>query len=232
MLPEFENEEVKSIENFEELLALKVFIEENQNELKTSSIIFKLKSIFKVKALVEQPSTPYLINAKIFEFCLNNNLTQKFKLKDTLLDLVPDYISIGYDKERTDMKENGYPIWLTFSWETFTKKNLSVLKAINHKNLYKLSLLNPIYREWSLWTKAEQTLLKAIKNIDTLKEIDFSIKEGDNVNSYAFKNLTKLRKEQIIDAIWGLSTSESSDNAPLQDLKSLQVVTDLVSWMN
>ena len=58
------------------------------------------------------------------------------------------------------------------------------------------------------------------------------ITENDKAISYIFKNLTKSRREQIIDAIWGLNTLDSSGSATLVDLKLLQEITDNVTWLN
>ena len=85
-------------------------------------------------------------------------------------------------------------------------------------------------------TKSEWTLLKILKSIDTLKEINLWIKEKvknkDQVNSYIFKNLTKSRREQVVDAIWGLDPPYSGDISIWNDLKWLQDVSDSITCLN
>ena len=112
------------------------------------------------------------------------------------------------------------------------KKTLSIFWAIKNKNLHKISWTTPIDRDISLWTKPVRTLLKILRSIETLKEMSLLIKVNDKAILYIFKNLTKSRREQIIDAIWGLNTLDSSGSATLVDLKLLQEITDNVTWLN
>ena len=62
-----------------------------------------------------------IVNAKIFEFSLNENIIEGFQIKGTLLDAIPDYISLGYDKEDTKMKFKGSPIRLNLNLRILTK---------------------------------------------------------------------------------------------------------------
>ena len=185
LLPEFEDEEIKNTENFEELLDLKTFVEEYQKDNKNARTIFKLNNINVVRASINQQFDPYLAQAQLFEFFVTENIIEGFNIKDTLLELVPDYISLGYNKDNTSMKDKGYPIWLYFNLPSITMKTLSIFWTIKNKNVYKLKLSNRINRDKSQCTKAEWNLLKIIKNIHTLKEIYFVTKEGDNTDNLA-----------------------------------------------
>ena len=162
----------------------------------------------------------------MFEFYLNKNIEIGFEIKNTLLESIPDYISLGYNEENIWMKKKGIPIWLTICLSNIIKKTLSIFWHFKTKNLYKLSLYFPINRDLLKCTKAEKTLINMIKSIDTLQEVDLWIKEGDTSNFYSFKNLSKLRREQIIDSIWGLN---SSVGILIPDLNSIQVFSDSIS---
>ena len=55
ILPETENEEIKTIDKFEEVLDLKMFIEEQKSDFEKPEVIFKLCNIYKVRTTIDQP---------------------------------------------------------------------------------------------------------------------------------------------------------------------------------
>ena len=55
MLPDIENEEIKTNDKLDEILDLKIFIEEHQFENQRPEIIFKLSNIYMVKSGIDQP---------------------------------------------------------------------------------------------------------------------------------------------------------------------------------
>ena len=61
ILTDIENEEIKTIDNFEEILDLKMFIEEHQLNSQNPEVIFKLSNIYKVKSVIDQPFNSNLL---------------------------------------------------------------------------------------------------------------------------------------------------------------------------
>ena len=61
MLPDIENEEIKTNDKFEEILDLKMFIEEHQFENNRPEVIFKLSNIYMVKSVIDQPFNSNLL---------------------------------------------------------------------------------------------------------------------------------------------------------------------------
>ena len=61
ILTDIENEEIKTIDNFEEILDLKMFIEEHQLDSQNPEVIFKLSNIYKVKSVIDQPFNSNLL---------------------------------------------------------------------------------------------------------------------------------------------------------------------------
>ena len=52
---------------------------------------------------------------------MNANIIEGFQIKGTLLEAIPDYISLGYDKEDAKMKIKGSPIGLNLNLTILTK---------------------------------------------------------------------------------------------------------------
>ena len=72
-----------------------------------------------------------IANAKIFEFFINENVNKEFQIKGTLLEAIPDYISLGYDKKNTKMKIKGAPIGLNLNLQILTNPILFILLTRN-----------------------------------------------------------------------------------------------------
>ena len=229
LLPDIDDEETKSLDNYEQLQKLKQFIDENQFEFEDDHFIFQLNNIFKVRVSIEQPFDIHLAKAQIFEFHINDNLTNEFKIKEKLIGNVPNFISFWDNQEATDMKIYGPPIYLVLNVSSLTKNTLSIFNELKNKNLFKITWNTPINRDRLLLKESWSTLLNIIKDTDTLKELDIWVVDKTDYNTYSFKNLTKLRKEQIFNAIWGSSLTESSN---FIDLNSLKTTGDSITYYN
>ena len=183
-----------------------------------------------MRVSIEQPFNTRLANAKLFEFHINKNLTNKFKIEEKLIGNVPNFISLKDSQEAQDKWKCRPFIYLVLNVPMLTKTTLSIFNELKDKNLFKITWNTPINRDRSLRKETEYTLLDIIKNADTLKELDIWVVEKASYNLYSFKNLSKLRKEQICNTIWESSLSSLSDGSKLINLNSFKVIDDSIFY--
>ena len=107
-----DDEDTKHEELSSELLDLKLFTEEYQKGYNYPLVIIHLKNIHKISIEIFQQSDTNLWEAKEFEFCIRENLINGFASRDSLIEAVPDYISLGYERSNSNLQCLGSPISL------------------------------------------------------------------------------------------------------------------------
>ena len=232
MLSDDENEEIKLDEYSNDFLYLKMYIENLNVVYNYPWLIFPNKNISKIGTNINQKYDESLVKAKKFEFFINENIINGFKSEGTLIEAVPDYISLGYDRSNTSFQSLGSQITLTIKISKITKKTLSIFWHLKNKNLQNLICYWQIPRSKSLCTKSEVTLLCIIRKLNTLKSLTLTLlDQNSKASSYIFKNLTPTRLQLIIDSVFGHDPSlpaleELSE--PI-DMRSLMLITDSIS---
>ena len=183
-----------------------------------------------MRVSIEHPFDIHLAKAQIFEFHVIKDLTNEFKIKEKLIGNVPNFNSFRDNQETADMKLYGPPIYLVLDVSTLTNNIISIFNELKNKNLFKITWNAPINRNKFFRNESWIALLKIIKDTDTLKELDIWVVDKNDYDIYSFKNLTKLRKEQIFNAIWGSSQSSKIQSSRLIDLNSLKVIYDSLTY--
>ena len=232
MLSDDENEEIKLDEYSNDFLDLKMCIENLNIKYNYPLIIFSIKNLSKLSTGISQRFGESLVNAKKFEFLINKNIINGFESKGTLIEAVPDYISLGYDRSNSYFQSLGSPITLTINISKITKKTLSIFWHLKNKNLQNLICYWQIPRSKSLCTKSEVTLLCIIRKLNTLKSLTLTLLDQNSLAfSYIFKNLTPTRLQLIIDSVFGHDPSLPAPeelSEPI-DMESLMLITDSIS---
>ena len=219
-------EESKSDAVIDQINRLKCFLIENQNELDNILVLYKFENISKLTASMLYKFDPFLIWGSYFELFITENLSSGFKSDDSLIANIPDYISLGYNKNQTNLKAYGTPISLSFNIDQITMKTLSIFWHIRNKNIVKVLWDFKINRDYRLSTKAERKFLSILRNLQTLQELKLTISTNSESIWYSFKNLWKSRLIQIVDSIWGMKP-EIKNPEELLDLALLQKFSDL-----
>ena len=231
MLSDDENEEIKLDEYSNDFLDLKMYIENLNKIYEYPLLIFPSKNLSKLGTCISQKFDKSLVKAKKFEFVINENIINGFESEGTLIEAVPDYISLGYDRSNTSFQSLGSPITLTIKISKITKKTLSIFWHLKNKNLQNLICYWQIPRSKSLCTKSEVTLLSIIRKLNTLKSLTIALlDQNSKAFSYIFKNLTPARLRLIIDSIFGHDPSLPAPeelSEPI-DMRSLMLITDSI----
>ena len=183
-----------------------------------------------MRVSIEHSFDIHLAKAQIFEFHVIKDLKNEFKIKEKLIGNVPNFISFWDNQETKDMKVYGPPIYIVIDVSELTNNIISIFDELKNKNLFKITLNTPINTHRFLRNESWIALLNIIKDTDTLKELDIWVVDKTDYNTYSFKNLTKLRKEQIFNAIWGSSKSSIIENSNFIDLNSLKIIDDSLTY--
>ena len=232
MLPDDIDEEIKLDEYSNVFLDLKIYIENLNVVYNYPWLIIPSKNISKLNTNINQKFDESLVKAKKIEFFIKENIINGFKSEGTLIEAVPDYISLGYDRSNTSFQWLGTPITLNINISKITKKTLSIFWHLKNKNLQNLICYWQIPRSKSLCTKSEVTLLCIIRKLNTLKSLTLTLlDQNSKASSYIFKNLTPNRLRLIIDSVFGHDPSLPAPeelSEPI-DMRSLMLITDSIS---
>ena len=231
MLSNDENEEIKLDEYSNDFLDLKMYTENFNVTYSYSLLIIPSKIVSKLNTSINQKFDESLVKAKKIKFFIKENIINGFESKGTLIEAVPDYISLGYGSNST-FQSLGTPITLTINITKITKKTLSIFWHLKNKNLLNLICYWQIPRSKSLCTKSEVTLLCIIRKLNTLKSLTLALLDQNSSTSfYTFKNLTPARLQLIIDSVFGHDPSLPAPeelSEPI-DMRSLMLITDSIS---
>ena len=229
MMKNLSNEEIKSAEQYEDLVAIKAFVKEHENKFEYNVLIIDIGNFSQVRANIYQSFDSNLMKAKLFEFYLYQNLMQEYQSKRTLLEAIPDYISLGYDKENTKMKTKGFPVSLIVKIKDITKETLSIFSALKSKNVYKIALSIEVKSDQEGGSEIYHTLFNYIKSFETVKQIRITIYNSSNKYSskiYTFRGLDKSRLDQIIDT---LNSTPLTSTSQIPNLNSFKQQSDIIS---
>ena len=224
------DEDILSTESSKELTNLKLFVNGYKHKQSTHTSIILNRCISKLTTKIHQPFNDDLAKAKEYEFILDENLPSKFEIEGSLIESVPDYVSLGYDRYNPTLISYGIPITLSINTIDISKKAVSIFQHLWNKNIQTLNCFAKISRSKSLCTKPEIAFLWITRQLKTLKFLTLTLTQDSSTYSYTFRDLTPARLQLIIDSVFGHDPSlpAPGDLSELTCMESLLTISDSI----